>query len=104
MARLPAKLLYKLIVREHYDVVISYLEGPATHIISGCPYQDSKRVAWVHVEMKTERQASAGFRSINDACQAYQNFDKVIFVAKTVKDAFEQMTGETFERSCVLYV
>lgn len=103
MARLPAKLLYKLIVRERYDVVISYLEGPTTHIISGCPYQDSKRAAWIHVEMKTQRQASAGFKSINDACRAYQNFDKVIFVAKTVKDAFEQITGETFEQSCVLY-
>ena len=103
MARLPAKLLYKLIVRERYDVVISYLEGPATHIISGCPYQDSKRAAWIHVEMKTKRQASAGFKSINDACRAYQNFDKVVFVAKTVKNAFEQITGETFEQSCVLY-
>ena len=103
MARIPAKLLYRLIVRERYDAVISYLEGPTTHIAAGCPYPDSKRAAWVHVEMKTERQARAGFRSLPAACKAYEKLDKIIFVAKTVQTAFEKASGRVFENSEVLY-
>ena len=38
MARIPAEILYRAIVKKHYDVVVSYLEGPTTHILSGCPF------------------------------------------------------------------
>ena len=103
MAWIPARLLYRLIVKERYDVVVSYLEGPTAHIISGCPYPDSKRAAWIHVEMKTKRQARAGFRSLCVACKAYEKLDKVIFVAKTVQTAFEKVSGQIFENSRVLY-
>ena len=103
MARIPARLLYKLIVRKRYDVVVSYLEGPTTHIISGCPYKDSKRVAWVHVEMNTGRQLSVGFRSMEEAKKAYHSFDKLVFVAGTVQDSFMKVVGERFSNACVLY-
>lgn len=103
MEWIPPKFLYRLIVRERYDVVVSYLEGPTTHIIAGYPYRDSKRVAWVHVEMKTERQARAGFRSLRAACKAYEKLDKVIFVAETVQTAFEKVSGQVFQNSGVLY-
>lgn len=45
--------LYKTVVGEEYDVVIAYLEGPATRIVAGCPYTQSKLVAWVHGEQHT---------------------------------------------------
>ena len=103
MARIPARLLYKLIVGKRYDVVVSYLEGPTTHIISGCPYRDSKKVAWVHVEMKTGKQLSVGFRSLTMAKRAYREFDRVIFVAKTVQDSFQKVLGDKFSNFQVLY-
>ena len=103
MAWIPAKLLYRLIVKERYDVVVSYLEGPTTHIIAGCPYPDTKRAAWVHVEMKTERQARAGFRSLRTACRTYRKLDKVVFVAKTVQEAFEKAIQYKFDNAVVLY-
>ena len=103
MARIPARLLYKLIVGKRYDVVVSYLEGPTTHSISGCPYRDSKKVAWVHVEMKTGKQLSVGFRSLTMAKRAYREFDRVIFVAKTVQDSFQKVLGDKFSNFQVLY-
>lgn len=100
---IPARLLYRLIVRKRYDIVVSYLEGPTTHILSGCPYRDSKKVAWVHVEMKAKRQLSVGFRSMKKALQAYMEFDRIAFVAKTVQDSFERIAGNSFDNACVLY-
>lgn len=100
---LPATFLYRLIVRKRYDVVVSYLEGPTTHIISGCPYPDSKKVAWVHVEMRNEKQMSVGFSSVKKAIKAYHHFDRLVFVAETVRNSFEQITKSSFKNELVLY-
>ena len=102
-AWIPAKLLYRRIVRKRYDVVVSYLEGPTTHILSGCPYPDTKRAAWVHVEMDTARQLSAGFRSAKEAVRAYRSMDRVVFVAETVGKKFEKTADTTFPNAAVLY-
>lgn len=103
MSLIPPKLLYRLIVRKRYDVIVSYLEGPTTRVISGCPYEDSKTVSWVHVEMDNERQLSVGFRSMDQALQAYQRFDKVAFVAKTVRDSFFNVSKTRLKNDIVLY-
>ena len=103
MARIPARWLYRLIVRERYDVIVSYLEGPTTHILSGCPFSETKRVAWVHVEMDNRRQLSVGFHSMQSAAKAYGSFDRIIFVAKTVLDSFKKVSGIRFTNTCVLY-
>ena len=103
LARFPASWLYKLIVKKQYDVVVSYLEGPTTHILAGCPFPDSKRIAWVHVQMDNIRQLSVGFKSDTEAIKAYRAFDKVVFVANTVKQSFETVAGVSFENATVLY-
>ena len=103
MARIPARLLYKLIVRKRYDVVISYLEGPTSHIISGCPYKDTKRVAWFHSALKSDRGFHAGFVSKKTAVKAYLNYDVVVFVANTVKSTIEKTAGVSFHNAKVLY-
>ena len=102
-AWLPARLLYRMIVRKRYDIVVSYLEGPTTHILSGCPYPDTKKVAWIHVEMEKERQASVGFPNSSEAISAYCGFNKLVFVAKTVQKSFEAVMGQSFPNACVLY-
>ncbi len=103
LSLIPAPLLYRMIVRRRYDVVVSYLEGPTTHILAGCPYPDSGRAAWVHVEMKRERQMSVGFRSKREALKGYRSFDRVAFVARTVRESFERVAGESFPNGIVLY-
>lgn len=102
-ARLPAKLLYKLVVGKRYDIVVSYLEGPTAHILSGCPYEDTKKVAWFHVEMDRERQFSAGFISKIAALNAYQKYDRVVFVAESVRKSIERLAGQPFPQTQVLY-
>ena len=103
LSLIPPQILYRMIVRRRYDVVVSYLEGPTTHILEGCPYAHSKRAAWVHVEMKRERQLTVGFRSMQEALEAYRSFDRLVFVAKTVQKSFESVAGESFPNGAVLY-
>lgn len=102
-ARIPAGFLYRLIVRKQYDIVVSYLEGPTTHIVAGCPYTSSKTVSWVHVEMNSKQQASVGFKTFEEAIKAYGEFDRVVFVAKTVQESFRKITGRILPKERVLY-
>lgn len=103
MAILPAKLLYRLIVGKRYDIVVSYLEGPTAHILSGCPYKDTKKVAWFHSALNSEKKLAVGFASKNAAVQAYWQFDSVAYVAQTVKEAIEKTAGTVFRDPHVLY-
>ncbi|MFR1065188.1 glycosyltransferase [Intestinibacter bartlettii] len=81
------KFLYKYLIRDEYDIVISYLEGPTARIISGCPY-NSKKVSWIHIEMNDEQKFALGFRDVNEARKCYSKFDGIICVSDTVKQIF----------------
>ena len=40
-------------MKEHYDIEVSYLEGPSARVISGCQDANTKLVSWIHVEQHT---------------------------------------------------
>ena len=82
-----SKFLYKKLIKEEYDIVISYLEGITARIISGCPY-DSKKISWIHIEIGDKEKFSVGFRSFDEAKESYRKFDKFVCVSKNVKDEF----------------
>lgn len=89
----PVKLLWKRLAKEHYDVAVSYLEGPTTRILSGCTDPDTTRIAWLHIELNTPRLAALGFRNVKEARKAYSAFDKVVAVSKNVKSCFLENLG-----------
>ena len=82
--------LHKLIIKEHYDIEIAYLEGPCARVISGCVDPSVKKLAWIHIEQHTAERAAASFRSIAEAKACYRRFDRIICVSQTVKQDFEQ--------------
>ncbi len=84
------KQLYKLCIKEQYDIVVSYLEGPTARLVSGCNNEYTKLVSWIHVEMLTEHIAAASFRSMKEADRCYKRFDKTICVSQTVKSNFSE--------------
>ena len=83
----PEKL-YRCIVKERYDIVVSYLEGPTARIVSGCPYLESKLISWIHVEQKSKAAASYSFKSWSEAEKCYSKYDITVCVAETVKEDF----------------
>lgn len=84
------RLLYKFWIKGNYDVLISYLEGPTSRIIAGCPDPEKKKIAWLHIELNTPKQAAIGFRSPAEAQKYYNTYDRLVAVAGSVKDRFLQ--------------
>lgn len=81
---------WKKIVKQHYDIVVSYLEGPTARIVSGCTDPCTKTVSWLHIELTTPKLASQGFRTVKEAKIAYEKFDKIVAVSKNVKECFSE--------------
>ena len=82
------KFLWTHMVKEHYDIAVSYLEGPTSRILSGCTDPDTKRIAWLHIELDSPKLASLGFRSPTEAERAYNQFDHIVAVSKNVRECF----------------
>lgn len=88
LAMFSPKFLYKRIIKEHYDIIVSYLEGPTARIVSGCTDKDTKLVSWIHCKMNTEKAASVGFRNFKEAKICYSKFDYTACVSQWVKNWF----------------
>ena len=96
------KLAYKLFIGDKYDIIVSYLEGTTTRILSGCSDPNVKKVAWVHIEMESKAAFSDCFRSYEEALSCYKKFDKIVCVSETVKQCFDEVSG-LGDKSIVLY-
>lgn len=101
MKLLTPRQLHRLYIREHYDIEVSYLEGPCARIISGCDDPTTKKVCWIHCTTKSEKVFAGSFRSAAEARQCYSRFDRGAFVSQGVMDAFRQFCP--MERVQVLY-
>ena len=94
--------LHKLCVKEHYDIEVSYLEGPSARVISGCQDPYTKLVSWIHVEQHTMDKLAGSFRSENEARECYNRFDQTVCVSQYVHDDFCRLLD--FQKPCrVLY-
>ncbi len=80
--------LYKRIVKEDYDVVISYLEGQSARIASGCTNPKTKKLQWIHCTFTSLKEISYSFRSEKETIDCYTSFNGIAYVSKNVKDAF----------------
>lgn len=96
------KFLYRYFVREHYDIVVAYLEGVAARIISGCSNLGTKKICWLHTEFMHPQAAATGFRSFSEAQKCYGAFDRIVTVSKRVQDQFLCNVGKRVPVS-VLY-
>lgn len=83
--------LYKRFVKEHYDIVVSFLEGSCARIVSGCNDNNTKTVSWIHCKINDYRTAAIGFRSFSEAKRCYFHFDNTVCVSKWVKNYFTEL-------------
>lgn len=100
MKLLAPKVLYNYFIKEEYDILVSYLEGPAARIISGCANPKTKKIAWIHSDTLTESLASVGFRNFAEAKKLYNQFDHIVGVSKNVVNSFKK----TLQPSVPLHV
>lgn len=91
MLLLSPEKLHRKFICEHYDIEVSYLEGPAARIISGCPDPNTKLVSWIHVEQHTKELAAKAFRSYQESAHCYQRFQEIICVSESVRQDFTKL-------------
>ena len=84
--------LYKYMIKDKYDIIVSYLEGSCTRIISGCPDEDVKKFAWVHIA-QDETEFKKAYKSKDEAIQCYRKFDKIACVSMDVKENFINLSN-----------
>lgn len=86
------EFLYRYCVKDDYDILVAYLEGTCTRIISGCKKKDVVKIAWRHFA-ENEKEFLQSYRSKEEAVRVYQQFDKVVGVSETVIETFENISG-----------
>lgn len=86
----PSWLFYLLCFHEKYDVEIAFIEGEATKIISGSINKQSRKIAWVHIDLLANPWTDFLYRNVDDESRHYQKFDKIVCVSESVKKAFVQ--------------
>lgn len=80
--------LYRRLVHEHYDIVVSYLEGQTARIVSGCTDLETKKMCWIHSTMTSMKDSARLFRAETEARRCYSSFDKIASVSNDVQNAF----------------
>lgn len=88
---LSPRILHKLLIKDKYDIEVAYLEGAPTRIISGCPNEDTKLFAWVHIQIS--KGFFSPYRSMREAKKVYYRFNKILFVSEFAKQTFLAKTN-----------
>lgn len=88
MKMLTPKQLHQWLIKDHYDIEVSYLEGPTARIVSGCTAKDTKIISWIHIEQKNKKNAARAFRNYIESYECYKRFDKIVCVSDEVRQDF----------------
>lgn len=88
--KFPAKFVYKLFVKDKYDIEVAFIEGFATKFIANSSNANSKKIAWVHTDMKINSYADSSFSTPEEHKQCYKKYDSIVCVSNYVKEVFEK--------------
>lgn len=82
------QVLFSYYIKDKYDIIVSYLEGPSARIVSGCNDKNTKLVSWIHVEQHDRNTACNAFRDYKETLECYRKFDCTVCVSEYVKKDF----------------
>lgn len=82
------KKLYKMFIKDKYDIEVAFLEGLPTKILSASPNKDSKKIAWVHTDLKNNTESYMFFKSLDEHKNTYKKYNEIYCVSDESKDAF----------------
>lgn len=81
---------YKRFIKEKYDVEVAFIEGYATKIISGSNNKDSKKIAWVHIDLMENPWTEVAYHSLEEEKECYRKYDNILGVSEEVVQAFKK--------------
>lgn len=83
--------LYKILIKENFDVEIAFMRGASAKIISGSVNRKSKKFVWVHSDFTKCTGIYDYFKDESTTRNAYLKFDKIICVSEYVKEMFSKV-------------
>ena len=97
--------LFKIFVKEDYDIVVSYFQSPTTRIVAGCLNSKTKIVQWVHNEFHDRKKIVSCYRSDLECIELQRRYHANVYVANTVKKIYLETFPELKEnkKNVVLY-
>lgn len=98
-----SKFLYKKMIKEEYDVVVSFFQSPTTRIIAGCQNEKTKLVQWIHNEFSSRGKIVYCYRNEKECIELQKKYDATIYVSKTVRDIYLSTFPEIKKKDIVLY-
>lgn len=87
-----ADKLYRIFVKDKYDIEIAFLEGRVSKFVSCSTNPESKKIAWIHTDI-TRYNMLENFIDERDERDCYKKFDKIVCVSNDVKEKVIQETG-----------
>ena len=90
---LSSKMLYRLMVKDEYDVEVAFLEGLSTKIISGSTNKNSKKIAWIHTDLDRFRDSDYCYKDEQHQTECYSKYNEIISVSEDVRNAFLRRFG-----------
>lgn len=99
-AEAASGLAYRLHIKDDYNIEVAYLEMGPTKVISASTNKKSKKLAWVHCDLKKAVSDLDGFAAKTSSW--YAKYDKIVCVSKTVRNSFDELFGNRFD-STVIY-
>ncbi|UBK75591.1 glycosyltransferase [Clostridium perfringens] len=78
------EFLYRRLTTENYDIVVAYLEGVVTRIVSGCNSKNTKKIAWVHTDPINSKNFNQPFRNLREIKKVYSTFNEIIGVSQVI--------------------
>lgn len=93
LKKLSPNTLYKLLIKENYDIEIAFFRGASLKIISGSNNINSKKLAWVHSDFTRCTGIFDWFSSEKRTVNAYKKFDNIVCVSEFAKQKFSEKMG-----------
>lgn len=92
ICRFP-KIYYMIAIRDKFDIEVAYMHNEPTAIIASSTNKKSKKIAWVHTDLRQMKTWKDYFGTRKKQKKYYQKFDKIICVSELVKNCFEELLG-----------
>ena len=96
-SRFP-KLIAKKFIGKRYDIEIAFLEGGSTKFLGESHNTVSKKIGWIHSDLKKHRQLS-----MEVEYNLYNKIDKIVCVSEQARDSFIELYPQYKSKVEVIY-
>ncbi len=96
------KYVYSKYIKGKFDIEIAFLEGPITRIFRYKNIEKTKKIAWVHNDIKLVfgKGIKARLKNYIDKT-VYKKYDLIIFVSKDNQKSFNNVYGNKFNEKVI---